>query len=75
MLNVIVYLRCFSERLIYFEQSVLPWSQRFFLIFPRIREPQSGEHESRSSLRGSLMQRKIKKHFWNQGNSVTIILF
>ena len=26
----------------------LPWSQRFFLIFLRMREPRSGEHESRS---------------------------
>ena len=25
-----------------------PWSQRFFLIFLRMREPRSGEHESRS---------------------------
>ena len=30
------------------EQSEIPWSQRFFLIFLRMREPQSGEHESRS---------------------------
>ena len=27
----------------------LPWSQRFFLIFPPAREPWSSKHESRSS--------------------------
>ena len=31
-----------------FSIKLLPWSQRFFLNFPRVREPRSGECELRS---------------------------
>ena len=44
----------------------LPWSQRFFLIFPRKREPQSGF----SALsRGE----KSRKNLWDQGRQSSAV--
>ena len=46
-----------------------PGPRGFLLIFTCVREPQSGERESRS---GSLTQGKMKKNLWDQGKHVPV---
>ena len=45
----------------------VPWSQRFFLIFPCVREPRSGECESRS---GEKVSQDIKQFSTSGKNDI-----
>ena len=65
------------------QRPQLPWSQRFFLIFPRVREPRSGEKEKplvTLDLNLTFMQMpavKLVKFIiskWTNGNSVITCL-
>ena len=46
-----------------------PGPRGFLLIFTCVREPRSGERESRS---GSLTRGKMKKNLWDQGKHVPV---
>ena len=58
---------CYSAFVVNYIQrfvgSNLPWSQRFFLIFHRMREPRSGEHESRSGEKEKPLHREPSHPF------------